>query len=372
MADAFKYFAFISYSSADVRWGKRLHRKLAGYRLPSRLCGSDGLRRKPFNPLFFAPYDIQPAPLSDELKKHLRESRHLLVICSPHSAKSDWVAKEIEYFHSLGRADDIVFFIIDGIPNSGDPATECFNPVVKRLGLPEYLGANIHEHVYRLPWLNRERAFVQIVSKMLNLDFDTLWRHRRRQMLASVVRGVLLAAAVVAAFVALFVYEHPFDMRVCLREALAAPGLPAPREIEVRTVIDGTERCDTVDGTGAEAVFAQIPGRLKGRQMRLSVRNADYEDLDTMLEAGTDVGVTLRRNAARYGRMDVRVLSTDGMPVADTPLLVEGTELRTDTAGRLQADIPLAKQKPSYRVQGAGGSATLYMPCAATDCIILK
>ena len=36
MADTFKYFAFISYSSADVRWGKRLHRKLAGYRLPSR------------------------------------------------------------------------------------------------------------------------------------------------------------------------------------------------------------------------------------------------------------------------------------------------------------------------------------------------
>ena len=38
MKKQFKYFAFISYSSHDTAWGKRLQRKLEGYRMPAALC----------------------------------------------------------------------------------------------------------------------------------------------------------------------------------------------------------------------------------------------------------------------------------------------------------------------------------------------
>lgn len=34
----YKYFAFISYSSQDTKWGKRLQRKLEHYRMPATLC----------------------------------------------------------------------------------------------------------------------------------------------------------------------------------------------------------------------------------------------------------------------------------------------------------------------------------------------
>ena len=63
MTNPFKYFAFISYSSKDTAWGKRLQKKLEGYRMPATLCNERGWKRKPMDPVFFAPTDIQQAAL---------------------------------------------------------------------------------------------------------------------------------------------------------------------------------------------------------------------------------------------------------------------------------------------------------------------
>ena len=100
----YKYFAFISYNSKDTEWGKRVQRKLEHYRMPATMCTERGWKRTPLRPFFFAPTDIQPGGLSDELKERLEASRNLIVICSPNSAKSEWVGREIEYFHNLGRS----------------------------------------------------------------------------------------------------------------------------------------------------------------------------------------------------------------------------------------------------------------------------
>lgn len=172
MEQQYKYFAFISYNSHDLKWGKRLQKKLEHYRMPATLCSERGWKRTPIQPVFFAPTDIQPGGLSQELQERLKASRHLVVICSPHSAKSEWVGREMAFFHQLGRTQDIHFFIVEGEPHSGDPDTECFNPMVETLGLHEILAANIHEDVHRISYLNRERAYVQLVSKLLDVEFD--------------------------------------------------------------------------------------------------------------------------------------------------------------------------------------------------------
>ncbi len=49
MDSPFKYRAFISYSHADEKWAKWLHRRLETYRIPKRLVGSE------------TPRDIVPA-----------------------------------------------------------------------------------------------------------------------------------------------------------------------------------------------------------------------------------------------------------------------------------------------------------------------
>ena len=112
MQPQYKYFAFISYNSHDIAWGKRLQRKLESYKMSAILCSEHGWQRKPINPVFFAPSDIQPGGLTKELQERLKASRNLIIICSPNSAKSEWVGKEIEYFHQLGRTKNIHFFII--------------------------------------------------------------------------------------------------------------------------------------------------------------------------------------------------------------------------------------------------------------------
>jgi len=71
MDSEYKYFAFISYSSKDTEWGKRLQRKLEHYRMPAALCSRYGWQRNPLRPVFFAPTDIQPGGLTEELQQRL-------------------------------------------------------------------------------------------------------------------------------------------------------------------------------------------------------------------------------------------------------------------------------------------------------------
>ena len=59
----YKYFAFISYNSKDIKWGKRLQRKLEEYKMPAALCSERGWERRPIKPIFFAATDIQPGGL---------------------------------------------------------------------------------------------------------------------------------------------------------------------------------------------------------------------------------------------------------------------------------------------------------------------
>ncbi len=167
---------------------------------------------------FFAPTDIQPGELDEELKARLRASRNLIVICSPNSAKSEWVGKEIEYFHSLGRAKNIHFFIVDGIPHSGNEETECFNKVVDTLGLPEILGANVHEKIYRWPWLNRERAYMQLISKLLGVEFDDIWQRHRRRLVGRFIAWIVGVLTVLALLIGTWWVNRPVDVSVTLYE----------------------------------------------------------------------------------------------------------------------------------------------------------
>ena len=75
--NTFKYFAFISYNSKDTAWGKRLQKKLEHYRMPSTLCSQHGWKRNPVSPVFFAPTDIQPGGLSEELQERLKAENQM-------------------------------------------------------------------------------------------------------------------------------------------------------------------------------------------------------------------------------------------------------------------------------------------------------
>ena len=139
MPKSFKYKAFISYSHHDKKAVDWLHKKLETYRIPRSLVGKktqSGKIQKRLYPIF---RDREELPTANELasviKNALEESSHLIVICSPNSAKSKWVNEEIKYFKQLGRSGNIFCFIIGGIPNiseTGRPdPQECFPDAVR-------------------------------------------------------------------------------------------------------------------------------------------------------------------------------------------------------------------------------------------------
>lgn len=371
----YKYFAFISYSSHDQDWGRRVQRKLEHYRLPSTLCSLHGWTRKPMKPVFFAPTDIQPGGLSEELQQRLEASRNLIVICSPHSAQSEWVGREIEYFHHLGRTKNIHFFIVDGTPHSGNPETECFNPVVKKLGIPEILGANIHEQIYRWPWLNRERAYVQLVSKLLGVEFDAIWqRHRRRMIQRIMVWSVGVLAGVIGG-ICLWNANTPFDAQICLKESEPRNCQLPVSDIVVTVNMDNETKSDTLTSLDKTASFANLPHRYLSRQVKISVTADGFLPLDTLMVLSPECTLTLQRDPLTYGNVYFRLWDVEEEKTFPGAVVnVEGHQVVADDEGNITLMIPLEEQRVCYHVTSTNPRVDdfIRMPCGPDDVIVIE
>lgn len=189
----FKYFAFISYSSEDEKWAKWLHSHLENYHIPSRLCRENPGLPKKIRPVFWYKVDLSGSKLKSSLDKELESSNYLVVICSPHSAKSDWVNDEIVSFINKHGDERIIPVIVDGEPKSGNPHTECFPPAIRNLDREEQIrGINI-------PQMGKSHALVDVVATMFNVRFDSLWqRHRRRQIRNRIFCALLAIAMLIA------------------------------------------------------------------------------------------------------------------------------------------------------------------------------
>ena len=376
MQDQFKYFAFISYNSKDTVWGKKLQKKLEHYRMPSTLCSEHGWERTPIKPVFFAPTDIQPGGLTEELQERLRASKNLIVICSPNSAQSEWVGKEIEFFHSLGRTKNIHFFIVDGTPHSGNPDTECFNPVIDQLGLPEILGANIHEKNYRWPWLNKERAYVQLVSKLLGVEFDAIWQRHKRQLIRKAVAWTVGIIAVLCALVFVWRNNQPVDVTLRLNEtSVHNDNLPPLKNAVVTMTLDNEIKIDTLDSINDDLVFNNIPHRYLNQNVKFSVSCPNFIDTDTSIVLTPNVTLNIQRNDSVFGNVNFRIYNPNTeMYVGNTPIRLAGQETVSDSSGRVSLYVPLEKQQRYYIITGPlqFENDTVYMPNGKDDVVLTQ
>lgn len=168
----FEYYAFISYSHSDEKWSKWIQRRLETYRFPSALRKKNNELPKKIFPIFRDQTDLTSGDLWDKLKQQLEESAYLIVVCSPNSAKSEYVNSEVEYYCSLGRTNRIIPVIVDGIPNAEDSTMECFCPALRNMGEKELLGVSIGE-------LGKQKALLRMVATMMHLRFDVLVKRER-------------------------------------------------------------------------------------------------------------------------------------------------------------------------------------------------
>lgn len=352
MTQHFKYFAFISYSSHDIAWGKKLQKKLEGYRMPSTLCSEHGWQRNPIKPVFFAPTDIQPGDLDEELKERLKASRNLIVICSPHSAKSDWVGKEIAFFLPLKRASNIHFFIVDGIPHSGNSETECFNHIIKTLEIPEILGANIHEKVFKSPWLNRERAYIQLITKLLGVEFDSIWQRHRRLLKQKIAARTIGFLVVITTMLGIWIENMPVDVTLTLEEkSVHNSKLPPLKNAIVQIALENEEKIDTLRAINQKGLFANVPHYFIGKQVHIHFKCNDWLTLDTCMVLSKNITLPICRDLKKYGNIKFQlwnVVTEKG--VANAEITIEGIHVTSDKNGIIQMQVPLEHQKSKYIV----------------------
>lgn len=154
------FFVFISYSSLDNEWAIWLRHELEHYHLPASFNGRTDVRDN-LRKVFRDRDELSAGPEWDEqVHKALEDTNNLIVVCSPHSAKSEAVNKEVEIFIALGKEDHIFPFIVEG----GKP-DDCFPPALRH----SKLGGDVNKDG------GRDSAFIKVVAGMLKVSFPSLW-----------------------------------------------------------------------------------------------------------------------------------------------------------------------------------------------------
>ena len=195
-----KYRAFLSYSHADRKWARWLHRALESYRPPKKVQPTDGgSTPKRLAPIFRDRDELpSSASLSDAVQSALAQSEWLIVICSPSAAASQWVNEEIRASRSLGRSDRVLAFIVDGEPGA-EEGRDCFpEALTQSLGPDEPHLEPVAADARRLGD-GRGNAMLKIAAGMLGVGFDSLRQRdirRRQQRLVAFASGSLIVAAI--------------------------------------------------------------------------------------------------------------------------------------------------------------------------------
>lgn len=243
-----KYWAFISYSHADKNWGDWLHKGLETYRIPQRLVGKpspDGKIPERLFPIFRDREEMPvSADLGSKINEALRESRYLIVICSPHSARSKWVEEEVRTFKMLGREDRVLALIVAGEPNASEgkpgfqPAEECFSRSIRyRLTETGEFSRERTEPVAadaRPGRDGKENAKLKLLSGLLGTTYDQLKQRDQERRL----RRARSIGAVAAVLTGIFAALASWAM-IAARQAAAQK-----RETQLLFVASETGRAD--------------------------------------------------------------------------------------------------------------------------------
>lgn len=391
--ESYKYFAFISYKSNDLKEAWSLKKKLDGYKLPTLLCKQYNKDRKPTNEAFLDKTNIQPGDLTQELRDNLDNSHYLIVVCSPRSAKSDYVYKEIEHFTRNGREDEMFLYIIESDPKNIESS---FNPAIKEAekhwserdrDKREILGVNIKEKnvdkmffIYRWPiigsWLQRERAYMQLISKLLNLEFEQLWSYQKIRLAEKVIAWVVGVILVLSALFYTAYINKSVDIIARLKEtSIYNEQLPSLKDAVVTIKLGDKTEVDTIHSIDEKVLFREIAHKHLGKEVRVTVKCQNFVDIDTTIVLSRNVVLEIKRNLEVFGNIHFRLWNPDKeKAVANAEVEIAGYKAVSDDDGNVELFIPLEHQQSSYQIKAniPLENDTIYLPCGKDDVVLTK
>ena len=185
------YDAFISYrhSPKDSAVAQQIHRQLERFRVPKAIQKATGKNRirRIFRDNEELPLSVN---LSDDIREALKNSDYLIVICSPRTAESQWVQREIEIFLETHTVDKVLFVLAEGEPADVVPSM--------LIEGREPLCCN-----YRLsPRKAKQIELPRLAATILGCRYDDLRQRQRQYRTRRLISlfSVALAAAVALAF----------------------------------------------------------------------------------------------------------------------------------------------------------------------------
>ena len=210
----YKYYAFISYKRGgpDEKYASWLQRRLERYRIPA----ITGVQELPKHlKVFRDKTDLgSHASLDEGLSRNLEISRFLVVLCSPRSAESQYVADEVRYFLGNRSTENIVPFIIEGTPeprNEGEK--QCYPSVLPR----SILGVTLSDGT-------KEEAFIKILARLLQVDYADLYHRHLRAARRFMMQALAGSLAVLALMTGLALWAVSAERRAT-EQRIEAEGL---------------------------------------------------------------------------------------------------------------------------------------------------
>jgi len=343
-----KNFAFISYNHADVKWAKWLQKNLEGYKLPTEIH-NEFEDSKFIRPVFRDQTDLNTGVLGNVLRDNLEASKFLIVLCSPNSAKSEWVSKEVQTFIEWGRLDCIIPLIVDGQPNCYNPDLECFPRYMKEYTQShpeaELLGVSIAE-------VGKEKAFIRVVSKMLGVSFDTLWKRHERERRRRIIINTL--SVLVGAFM-LYWFALPVQLTMTINDAKHQLPYGTTNDGYGGTlIVNGNEYLLTKLDTTVE--LHSVAGFHRLGSIDVSFKAPYYDSITTEYHLGSGLGTVMTLDLKRddtFRFFGGRVLDFEtNQPVANATVSIDGGEFSvvTNEDGEFMIDLPEDRQRETKNV----------------------
>lgn len=217
----FKYKAFVSYSWKDKVEAGRLHHALETYRAPRGV----GAASRRLHPIFKdREEEAAGSSLRATIERALDQSEFLIVVCSPNSAKSLWVNKEIARFRKTRSPGAVLPYIIAGEPGAsaspGGGANECFPPAlmfdssedgaITETPIEAPLAADAREQGD-----GRRLARLKVAAALLGVGLDDLVRRdaRRRAQRRQLAFATISTVAAALGGLSLFAFDQRDEAR---------------------------------------------------------------------------------------------------------------------------------------------------------------
>lgn len=342
-------YAFISYNHKDAKWAKWLQDKLESYKLPSDIYNEFEDSRY-LRPVFRDKTDLNTGVLANELRKELEKSKFLVVICSPNSAKSAWVSDEVKAFVEMGRLDYIIPFIISGTPHNYNDRDcnlpyddECY-PIFLRQYTQQHpelelLGISTDE-------VGKEKAFIRVVSRMLDVSFDVLWkRHERQQRHRRIIMWIS-SLLFIAVFIFIWIYNQPFDSKITYTEKEKNLNLPYV-DGNIMLILENDTLKVSVYDINLPTEFRNIPRKYHNSKIKVVFSAYGYVSLDTILNLKSEISLPIYRKTNTYGLVRGVVLDLNDNPIYNAQVNIMEYMAKTDKCGAFSILLPLEKQNSS-------------------------